>query len=71
MEINLNSLSYEDYQRPMRRVVEIWREMGVKFSRGSDAHALDTMDRDNIEDDVLVSFDLTQENFITPDWFKK
>jgi histidinol phosphatase-like PHP family hydrolase len=71
MEINLNSLSYEDYQRPMRRVVEIWREMGVMFSRGSDAHALDTMDRDNIEDDVLVSFDLTAENFITPDWFKK
>ena len=71
MEINLNSLSYEDYQRPMRRVVEIWREMGVMFSRGSDAHALDTMDRDNIEDDVLVSFDLCAENFITPDWFKK
>ena len=70
MEINLNSLSYEDYQRPMRRVVELWREMGVMFSRGSDAHSLDAMDRDNIEDDVLVSFDLEAHHFITPEWFK-
>lgn len=70
MEINLNSMSYEDYQRPMRRVVQLWREMGLKFSRGSDAHSLDAMDKDNIEDDVLISLDLTPEDFITPNWFK-
>lgn len=70
MEINLNSLSYEDYQRPMRRVIELWREMGVMFSRGSDAHSLDALDKDNIEDDVLVSYDLEPQHFITPEWFK-